>query len=304
MTPLPPPFACPTCRAPGLLADATGARCPACGAVYGADEGYPVLLGPGDRRFEDAADCGCFGDEERTNRFTTQNYTLPRLARAFPGREGLRVLSAGCGVGADVDVMRAAGVEAYGVDCGARTAVWARREHPFALTLGSVANLPYADASFDAISTGCLLPHIGVVGDTTTPAPDCAAARARVASELLRVLRPGGLILAGNPNRRCPVDLFHKGQMAGANRLMRWHAMDEPFLLSLADYRRLFAPAAVATLPPAGYWGFHSKRADPKMRVLVALLSGWFALLSLPGMGWARASPLNPWLMVAIRKPA
>jgi SAM-dependent methyltransferase len=296
------PLACPACRAPALAAAAGGALgCTACGTVYPAENGFPVLLGPGEARFADATDRCTLEAEEVANRFTATNYYLPLLARSFPGRRDLRLLSAGCGIGADVDAFRAAGIEAWGVDCGGRTAEWPRRRHRAALHLGSVLNLPYRDASFDAVVTGCLLPHIGVEGDTTRLAPGHAEARARAAAELLRVLRPGGLVVTGCPNRRCPADLFHKGQMRGG--LVRWHAQDEPFLLSLADFRALFAGARVTALPPAGYWGFHGKRRDPRMRFPVAVLRAWFALLSLPGMAGLRASPLNPWLIVAVRKP-
>lgn len=300
---LPAPMVCPTCKEAGLVGDDNGVRCTACGAAYPLEDGFPLLLGPGDQRFQDTADCCTFAGEEETNRFTTERYNLPLLGRLIADRRDVRVLSAGCGIGVDVDIYRAAGLAAYGVDCGARTDVWRHRTCPEALTLGSVANLPYADASFDAVVTGCLLPHIGVVGDSTIPTADCKARRQRVADELLRVLKPGGYVISGNPNRACPVDLFHKGQMAGADSLLRWHARDEPFLLSFADYRGLFAGAEVKTLPPAGYWGFHSKRRDPRMWGLVAALKAWFALLSLPGADLLRRSGLNPWLMVAIRKP-
>jgi SAM-dependent methyltransferase len=302
---LPPVIACPTCRAPALHDGAEAVTCAACGAAYPRDDGFAVLLGPGDARFSDAADCCTFAGEEETNRFTTHSYYRPLLARLFPGRRDLRILSAGCGIGADVDAFRSLGIEAYGVDCGARTSVWHGRSHPAALTIGSVLNLPYADASFDAVLTGCLLPHIGVDGDTTAVLPDHRARRARVASELMRVLKPGGIAILGNPNRLCPVDLFHKGQMKSATSLLRWHPRDEPFLLSFDDYRDHFGVAGrVETLPVAGYWGFHSKRRDPRMWALVGVLRAWFALLSLPGVGFLRRSGLNPWLMVAVRKPA
>ena len=298
----PSPVACPVCHAQALAPAHGGLACRACGAGFPVEDGFPVLLGPGDDRFADATDCCTLDGEEETNRFTTRAYYLPLLARTFPGRRDLRVLSAGCGIGADVDALREAGIAAWGVDCGGRTAQWHRRTHRDALQIGSVLNLPYADAQFDAVVTGCLLPHIGVEGDTTTVAPDHAARRARAASEMLRVLKPGGLIVTGCPNRLCPADLFHKGQMQGG--LVRWHGRDEPFLLSFADFRALFPGARVETLPPAGYWGFHSKRRDPKMWLPVAVLRGWFAILSLPGLGVLRASALNPWLMVAVRKPA
>jgi SAM-dependent methyltransferase len=295
------PVVCAVCHS--ALADAPqGPSCTACGAQFILDDGFPVLMVPGEARFADDADCCAFAGEEETNRFTTTNYYLPLIAQRFPGRRDLRVLSAGCGIGADVDSFHDAGIAAWGVDCGARTMAWAHRSNPNAFQIGSVLNLPYADESFDLIVTGCLLPHIGVQGDSTEVVPDHAAQRARVASELLRVLRPGGLIVTGNPNRRCPVDLFHKGQMRQGG-LMRWHAPDENFLLSFADYGQLFAAAQVETLPPARYWGFHTKRRDPKMWVLVGALRGWFALLSLPGLGFLRATGLNPWLMVGVGKP-
>ncbi|MFN3643628.1 MAG: methyltransferase domain-containing protein [Gemmobacter sp.] len=295
------PVACPACRSPALAPGPGGVVCGACGAVYPLEDGFPVLLGPGDARFADETDCCTLENEEETNRYTTAHYYLPLIARTFAGRKDLALLSAGCGIGADVDAFRAAGIDAYGVDCGARCSQWGRRVHRAALQIGSVLNLPYGDASFDVIVTGCLFPHIGVEGDSTVVTADHRQKRARVADELMRVLRPGGLIVTGNPNRRCPVDLFHKGQMQGG--LMRWHAPDEPFLLSLADYRAFFAGAArVETLPPARYWGFHSKRRDPKMWVLVGALRAWFAVLSLPGLGGLRASGLNPWLMVGVRK--
>lgn len=300
------PLVCPACRAPDLRVSESGVVCGACGARYESEHGFPVLLRPGDERFDDAEDCCTFDAEEETNRHTATRYHLPLIRRLCGGVEGVRLLSAGCGVGADVDVFRRAGVDAYGVDCGRRSLSWARREAPSALHVGNVVALPYADDSFNVVTTGCLLPHIGVVGDTTVARPDAEAQRRQVAAELLRVTKPGGHILTGCPNRLCPVDLFHKGQMATPGGLARWHASDEAFLLSFADFRRLFVEHGgareIAALPIRGYWGFHTKRRDPRMRLLVAALEAWFAVLSAPGLGLLRQSMLNPWLMLRVRK--
>lgn len=306
--PLAGPLVCPACGAPGLRrteggADAPVIGCAACGARYGEEDGFPVLLVPGDGRFEDAEDCCTFEAEEATNRHTVRRYYLPLLDRLFPRRRGLRLLSAGCGVGADIDLYRAAGIEAYGIDCGRRSVSWSRRAAREAFHIGTVERLPYADASFDVVVTGCLLPHIGVAGDTVRTLPDAAARRARVARELVRVTRHGGQIVTGCPNRLCPADLFHKGQMTGGFGLARWHARSEPFLLGFDDFERLFREAgarAVETLPVAGYWGFHTRRRDPRMWPFVAALGAWFALLSLPGAAPLRRSSLNPWLMVRV----
>lgn len=274
--------------------------CEACGAAYAIDEGYPVLLGPGDRVFEDVPDCCLNADEITTNSFTTLNYNLPLLSRLNGGSVcGLRLLSAGCGVGIDVDLYRDAGIEAVGVDCGARVESWSGRRHREAFHFASVLRLPYPDASFDAVVTGCLLPHIGVVGDSAELQPDAAAQREMAARELLRVTRPGGHIIMGNPNRLCPADLFHKSQMKGPGALARWHWPSESFLLSFADHEELFGGGArLSTLPVAGYWGFHSKERSFLTRQLARMLRLYFRMLSISALDPLRRSGLNPWLMV------
>lgn len=295
---------CPACHGPLALSADGGARCTLCFAAYAGEDGRPVLLAPGDTRFDDAADCCLLADEERTNAFTTGHYHLPLLLRLLgPRFAGARVLSAGCGVGVDVDLYRAAGLDAHGVDCGSRVHAWSARQDADAFQIGSVARLPYPDGAFDVVVTGCLLPHIGVVGDSATLRTGGADERRRVAGELLRVTRAGGHLVMGNPNRLCPADLFHKGQMASASSLVRWHRPNEPFLLSFDDYVAMFGAAArLETLPVSNYWGFHSKERQAATRLLARLLKAYFALLSLPALGWLRRSPLNPWLMVMATK--
>jgi SAM-dependent methyltransferase len=296
---------CPACHGRLSVDHGGAAVCDVCHARYVAEAGRPVLLVPGDQRFDDALDCCLLADEERTNAFTTSSYHLPLLRRLLgPDFAGRAVLSAGCGVGVDVDLYRDAGLDAHGVDCGSRVEAWPRRRHPGAFEIGSVTHLPYPDNAFDAVITGCLLPHIGVVGDSAQLRPEGEAERRMVAAELLRVTKPGGHLIMGNPNRLCPADLFHKGQMAGPGSLIRWHGPSEPFLLSFADYEALFGGAArLTTLPPSNYWGFHTKEEKPATRLLARALKAYFALLSLPALGWLRRSPANPWLMVLATKP-
>lgn len=301
---LDPLVVCPVCR--GSLSVNDKVLCRGCGSEYLCEGDRPVLLVPGDVRFTDESDCCLFSDEERTNTFTTRNYFIPLIRKLFPENGARRtILSAGCGVGADVDMLRESGFVAYGVDCGSRVEAWTRRRHKDAFQIGSVAHLPYADDTFDAVITGCLLPHIGVVGDTSVLREDAAAQRRRVAAELLRVTRPGGSIIMGCPNRLCPADLFHKRQMSGASSFARWHLPSERFLLSFGDHVDLFGDGAkVDTLPVSGYWGFHTKKLRLPTRMLAALLEAYFAVLSVPWLGMLRRSGLNPWLMVIARKAA
>lgn len=316
MKELPSWIVCPACKG-RLKPESDHVRCVACSMHYQCDDGmWHLLADPGDRFFDDEG-CGygpenAVENEEYSNKYTAQHYYLPLWSRlfgdAFHNAAGkpARILSAGCGVGADVDVDRDNGIDAYGIDCGGRTQHWSRRRYPESLYFANVKSLPFADASFDAVKTDCLLPHVGVVGDSTVVTDDCEEQRRQVAAELTRVVRPGGYLIMANPNQLCPVDLFHKGQMKNPNGLVRFHSLTEKFLLSFADYRRYFLDEqgchSVSTLPVSGYWPFFGKSRDPVKRFLVPPVQAYFAFLSMSFMHFLRVSPLNPWLMVIVRK--
>lgn len=304
-------FACPRCRARALEVEGAGLRCSACGTRYARENGFLNLLADAADRFDDEAGCCDHANEEISNALTTRSYYLPlwrclQAARGASAEAPLRILSAGCGVGVDVDLNCAHGVDAWGIDCGGRIAHWPQRREKARLLIANVKATPFVDGSFDVVKTDCLLPHVGVIGDSTQVVPDYREQRAAVARELLRIIRPGGLLIMANPNRRCPVDLFHKGQMRRSGALGRIHSRSERFLLDFDDYRDLFLAGAGATaieaLPIADYWNFGTLSKRPVGRILVPLLRAYFALLSLPGFAMLRRSAANPWLMVAVRK--
>jgi ubiquinone/menaquinone biosynthesis C-methylase UbiE len=92
-------------------------------------------------------------------------------------------LDAGCGHGAQTALLRSIGYETHGVDIAGRLLALARRRHPnVALAQADLAQLPYGDASFDAVS--CAGSTLSFVAD-----PDA------VLRELARVLRPGARLL-------------------------------------------------------------------------------------------------------------
>ena len=310
--PSPPPawLICPRCGAGGLVARGDGLACRGCGAAYGRENGFLNLLKDPRDRFADDSGCCDHENEERSNALTTQSYYLPLWARLkrrlADGNRPLRVLSAGCGVGVDVDIHCDHGLDAWGIDCGGRVAHWPQRRRRSRLLIANVKAVPFATGSFDVVKTDCLLPHVGVAGDTTRVVPTYGEQRLAVARELTRVVRPGGLLIMANPNRLCPIDLFHKGQMKGGRGLGRFHSPRERFLLAFEDYRHLFVEscccAAIETLPIAHYWNFSTMSTHPLRRHLVPLLKAYFALLSVPALPALRRSPLNPWLMVAVTK--
>lgn len=110
---------------------------------------------------------------------------LSRLAAA----PGTRMLDVACGAGQIVIPAARAGVHATGVDIAANLIAQARARAAAeglaaSFDEGDAEMLPYEDAAFDLV--------VSLFGAMFAPRPEC------VASELLRVCRPGGRIVMGN----------------------------------------------------------------------------------------------------------
>jgi SAM-dependent methyltransferase len=108
------------------------------------------------------------------------------LDSAYPGRRDLRILDAGCGAGGDALFLRRYG-QVVGLDFAEEALRLGATRLPGVLARGSVMELPYADASFDLVTSFDVLYHRGV--------PDEGVALA----EVRRVLRPGGRLLLRLP---------------------------------------------------------------------------------------------------------
>ena len=299
------PIVCPACRADALgRGDGTSGDdsvvCAACGQRFGQRGAFlDLVIGS---RFPDERDDVALASEEASSHDTALNFWLPLFRRFWPDGTP-SVLSVGCGVGADVDLLRGHGIAAMGVDPGSRTRTWARRRSQDALVLANGQRLPFADGSFDAAFCGCVYPHVGVVGDSSRPAPDCWSDRAALAREMVRVLKPGGRIFASSANRLCPVDVFH-GPTPGAHR-PRVNPPWSGFLLSVRDYALLFDAAGAertTALAMHGYWGFLSAKKTLKGRMLSLPMKAAFAVVSSRPGAWLRGSCVDPWIVVTAQK--
>ncbi len=258
------PYVCPACHG-DLLAMATALRCSACGATYPRlDTAYVDFAGP-NRTFDD----WWMQTPEKQQRWLSyeapkeeeyeiglaRRFILPLLDRLHyaPGHSAL--LSAGCGLGADVDFLNETGYPTWGVDCGNRVQRWSMRRYRERLARADVLNLPFPDAAFDFVLALNLLEHIGVVGDTTTVTEDYEAQRLQALHSLLRVTKPGGYVLLSGLNRTIPIDIGHVQNV----RFARFHSPWERFLLSYGDVKRLcWATGQVDWTEPLPLRGFFS----------------------------------------------
>ncbi|HEX2187214.1 MAG TPA: methyltransferase domain-containing protein, partial [Chloroflexota bacterium] len=110
-----------------------------------------------------------------------------RLERVPQGRTAAqRILDAGCGTGGNLRWLEAFG-SVYGIDLSAHAIGFCRQRGLQTVARGSVTALPYADRSFDLITSFDVIYHLGVEDDL-------AALR-----EMHRVLRPGGHLLVRVP---------------------------------------------------------------------------------------------------------
>lgn len=144
---------------------------------YSADE-YAALAG--------------FDDDWRDT-WWSQDY-LELLARRLGFGDARRVLDVGCGAGhwgQRLGTLLPDGAQITGVDHEPAflEGAWARakgRPHHFEYREASAEALPFEDGAFDLVTCQTVLMHV-------------ADARA-VVSEMARVTRPGGLVLATEPN--------------------------------------------------------------------------------------------------------
>jgi SAM-dependent methyltransferase len=252
-------------------------------------------------RFEDKTDDARRRYEVESNIYSAEHYWIPLFQNLFPGyaKTKYRLLAIGCGVGVEVDLIAKAGFACFGIDNGNRTEAWPSLHNTEGLLLANAMHLPFADGTFDATFCGCVFPHVGVVGDTNRVSEHYAANRQKVASEMVRVTRKGGYVIACSPNRRFCFDIFHDRRPGSYKPKLNppWSR----FLLSVSDYRRMFRIAgcqSIKTLPVNGFWGFVTMRKSLKGRILSFPIRLAFNIASNPACSFLRPSPLIPWIAV------
>ncbi len=113
-----------------------------------------------------------------------------------------RGLDVGCGQGAYVARMRTLGFDVRGIDASAGQVRLASRNvgEPGVISSGSALEIPAADGSFDFLYVINVLHHLGSVDE-----------QRRAFAEMLRVLRPGGVLFVHEINTRNILFRFYMG---------------------------------------------------------------------------------------------
>lgn len=197
----------------------------------------------------------------------TREWTIPHLKQL--GITCGRVLSIGCANGIDVVEMRAAGYDAYGMDlyppCQ-QAAAWCKQARANAI--------PFETEYFDAAIMLEVIEHIA------------HSERKKSASECLRILKPGGVLILATPNRLFPLDEH-------SDKWIRVHSPFSDDTVSVRELEKLFHSKA-KILSWKKYFAFEMIRA-------AKVLQPFMSFLDLP---MVHRSPFNPHLFVAIRRPS
>lgn len=222
-----------------------------------------------------------------------ENFTLPLLGRLFGKRLDIRILSVGCGVGADVKLLRDWGYDAWGTDCGSRSIFWPSLSSPEFLARCTDQHLPFASETFDFVMCHQVLEHIGVVGDSMQLVDNYRQRREQFVANIMRVVSKGGYLNIATPNRLFPLDPGHAPNFFG----IRIHGPFDHFLTSYADMRRYLPKADVTPVTPLGYYaGTFASKTGP----LGAAFESYLRLLDrYPAL---QGTFLNPLTNVLARK--
>jgi SAM-dependent methyltransferase len=225
------------------------------------------------------------------------------------------IVSIGCGLAYDVQLLCSKGYDAYGFDPGSRTEAWNR--YPAALRnrlkVASAEDLPFGNERFDFAYALEVIEHVGCEEGIWKLLPDAQAIRLRFVESCLDMLKPGGRLFLSTSNRACFLDVGHThhytrftdvlGRKLHLPLTVPWHR--ENFVWSFGDVSRLLEASkyreqcVVEAVSTAGYPAHarHAERARWRER-----LAGQF--LELVNVPLLRTSFLNPILAVTIQKTA
>ncbi|HRK34788.1 MAG TPA: class I SAM-dependent methyltransferase [Candidatus Hydrogenedentes bacterium] len=253
------------------------------------------------------------GEQEESWRRFYLEYLKPWVER----ESAQRVLEVGSGMGMGIRFLREDGIEAYGIDIPCLAKFWARAGNDPAYFFNcDGARMPFPDGFFDAVYTLGTIEHIGTKVGHYTLEDNYWETRAAFAKEMLRVTKRGGRLLVTCPNKSFPIDIHHEptddatppGKMKWRRYIFDTYGMTLhwPFgkyhLFSYSELKGLFCEfnqaSSIEPLPLKHYFAFKRTGSLGLLRKLKSLIVRYIENMP-PAL---RKSPLNPFLVVEIRK--
>lgn len=147
-------------------------------------------------------------DQMEVNEEKVRNYILPYIVKTGSHT----ILDVGCGVGTMVNILTKEGFDTYGVDLIGLAKYWKKQqfdpEHFFVVDPVHF-ELPFAENSFDFVFTMGVIEHIGTTNGHSDRYENYKEFRKKWLREVFRVVKPGGHMLIGGPNKNFPVDTAH-----------------------------------------------------------------------------------------------
>lgn len=167
------------------------------------------------------------------------DYFLDLLRAASPSRPP-DVIDIGCGIANSHPLLAGRVGRLVGVDVsGACIAAAAARNPQNEYATFDGLTLPYPSASFDAASAVCVFHHVPV------------ADRVRLASDIRRVLRPGGVVAIFEHNPRNPLTLRVVGNCEFDKDAVLLRRRETERLLAEAGFQQI-ASRFILTIPAKG----------------------------------------------------
>ena len=147
-------------------------------------------------------------EQTRANTDKVHSYLVPLIKKL----KVTAILDVGCGLGTMVKALRDLHYDAYGVDLPALGKYWREqslpKEHFFVVGPSSM-RLPFYENSFDFVYSFGVAEHVGTSDGHAARRPDYHDIRREWLREIYRIVRPGGFLLIGGPNRNFPIDVAH-----------------------------------------------------------------------------------------------
>jgi SAM-dependent methyltransferase len=242
-------------------------------------------------------------DQAELNEGKARSYILPYIQQ----NSARRIVDLGCGVGAMVKTLSNEGYDAYGVDLITLCKYWERlglEKDRFFVVDPYKLELPFEDQSIDfAFSLG-VIEHIGTSNGHSDRLDNYHAIRQQWLREVFRIIKPGGCMLIGGPNRNFPIDTAHGPDSRAGKLELRLSGLlgstvhktwGENFLWGYSDIARYLEGLPYKMQPQSIQGLVHFSRVPKPLRGLSTLYTHKMPKFLL-GTGF------NPWMMALIKR--